>query len=128
MIPTTRPATTFTSAIAFIVFILISTQSFAQGTANWRLEKMPADLETDYALSALPPHLRKDATVYLLDPEKGYYIGRQGSNGYICFIARTEWAWSEFRNDLVTHSHGKNVGAIEGRVEWYCRNLCKRAW
>lgn len=102
MTPTTRPATTFTSAIAFIVFILISTQSFAQGTANWRLEKMPADLETDYALSALPPHLRKDATVYLLDPEKGYYIGRQGSNGYICFIARTEWAWSEFRNDLCT--------------------------
>jgi hypothetical protein len=102
MIPTTRPVTTFVSAIAFTLFTLISTQSFAQGTANWRLEKMPVDLETDYALSALPPHLRKDATVYLLDPEKGYYVGHQGSNGYICFLSRTEWEWAEFRNDLCT--------------------------
>jgi hypothetical protein len=61
---------------------------------------MPVDLETDYALSALPPHLRNDATVYLLDPQKGYYVARQGSNGYICFISRTEWEWAEFRNDL----------------------------
>ena len=61
---------------------------------------MPVDLETDYALSALPPHLRNDATVYLLDPQKGYYVGRQGSNGYICFLARTEWEWDEFRNDV----------------------------
>ena len=82
--------------------LFICTQNFAQGTADWRLEKMPVDLETDYALSALPPHLRNEATVYLLDPQKGYYVGRQGSNGYICFIARTEWEWSEFRNDLCT--------------------------
>jgi hypothetical protein len=53
-------------------------------------------------LGALPPHLRNDATVYLLDPQKGYYVGRQGSNGYICLIARTEWEWNEFRNDLCT--------------------------
>ena len=86
----------------FTVILFISAQNFAQGTADWRLEKMPVDLETDYALSALPPHLRNDATVYLLDPQKGYYVGRQGSNGYICFLARTEWEWSEFRNDLCT--------------------------
>ena len=63
---------------------------------------MPADLERDYALSALPPHLRKDATVYLLGPAKGYYIARQGSNGFICFVARTEWAWGDFRKVLAT--------------------------
>jgi hypothetical protein len=61
---------------------------------------MPVDLETDYALSALPPHLRTEATVYLLDPKNGYYVAHQGSNGYICFISRTEWEWSEFRQDL----------------------------
>ncbi|HEY8972389.1 MAG TPA: hypothetical protein VIM64_24960 [Puia sp.] len=82
--------------------LFISSQSFAQKTTDWQLEKMPVDLETDYALSALPPHLRNDATVYLLDPQKGYYIGRQGSNGYICFIVRTEWEWSDYRNDLYT--------------------------
>ena len=82
--------------------LLVSTQSFAQGTSDWKLEKMPVNLETDYALSALPPHLRNNATVYLLDPQKGYYVGRQGSNGYICFVSRTEWEWNEFRNDLFT--------------------------
>jgi hypothetical protein len=72
-------------------------------TANdWKLEKMPADLETDFALSALPPNLRDAATVYLLDPDKGYYISRQGTNGFVCFIARTEWEWAEFRQDLAT--------------------------
>ncbi|HEY4207135.1 MAG TPA: hypothetical protein VGM31_09990 [Puia sp.] len=63
---------------------------------------MPVDLETDFALSALPPQLRSAATVYLLDPEKGFYAGRQGSNGFVCFIARTEWEWAEFRQDLAT--------------------------
>ena len=87
----------------FIIGILfIASQILAQGIGNGQLEKMPIDLETDYALSALPPHLRTDATVYLLDPQRGYYVGRQGSNGYICFVARTEWEWAEFRNDLST--------------------------
>ena len=96
----TKTATYCRSTILLSFILFISTQNFAQGTADWRLEKMPVDLETDYALSALPPHLRNDATVYLLDPQKGYYVGRQGSNGYICFISRTEWEWSEFRNDV----------------------------
>ena len=82
--------------------LFIVTPGFAQNTPDWLLEKMPVDLETDYALSALPPHLRKDATVYLLDPRKGYYVGHQGSNGYICFVSRTEWEWSDYRNDLGT--------------------------
>ena len=67
-----------------------------------QLEKMPAGLETDFALSALPAHLRNDATVYLLDPQKGYYISHQGSNGFICFVARTEWEWGFFSKDVAT--------------------------
>jgi hypothetical protein len=82
--------------------VCISLQNFAQGQSDWQLDKMPVDLETDYALSSLPVHLRNEATVYLLDPQKGYYIGRQGSNGYICFVERTDWEWSEFRNDVCT--------------------------
>ncbi len=96
----TKTATNCRRTLLFTVILFISTRNFAQGTADWRLEKMPVDLETDYALSALPPHLRNDATVYLLDPQKGYYVAHQGSNGYICFISRTEWEWGEFRNDL----------------------------
>ena len=88
--------------LLFTVSLFISIQNFAQVAADWKLEKMPVDLETDYALSALPPHLRNDATVYLLDPQKGYYVAHLGANGYICFIARTEWEWGEYRNDLCT--------------------------
>src|SRR5882724_4632066 len=88
--------------LLFTAILFISMQNFAQGPSDWRLDKMPVDLETDYALSALPPHLRSGATVYLLDPQKGYYIGRKGTNGYICFISRTEWEWSEFRDDVCT--------------------------
>jgi len=87
----------------FIFAILfIAAQSFAQKPADWQLEKMPAALETDYALSALPPQLRPGATIYLLDPAKGYYAARKGSNGFICFVMRTAWEWAEFRNDVVT--------------------------
>jgi len=53
-------------------------------------------------LSSLPPQLRGTATIYLLDPDKGYYISKQGTNGFICFIARTEWEWAEFRQDVAT--------------------------
>ncbi|HEY4148446.1 MAG TPA: hypothetical protein VGM41_05940 [Chitinophagaceae bacterium] len=87
----------------WVLLILHTTiQGLGQIAGNWKLEKMPVDLETDFALSALPPHLRDSATVYLLAPEKGFYIGRQGSNGFVCFIARTEWEWAEFRQDLAT--------------------------
>src|SRR5258707_11207730 len=81
--------------LLFLVMVFLAIQSFAQ-----KLEKMPVDLETDFALSAMPPHVRGGATVYLLDPEKGYYIGRQGTNGFICFVARTDWEHGEYRNDF----------------------------
>jgi len=87
----------------FLLAILFSAaQSFAQKSAETKLEKMPVALETDYALSALPPQLRPGAAVYLLDPAKGYYIARKGSNGFITFVMRTAWEWAEFRNDIVT--------------------------
>jgi len=83
-----------------IVGLIIPSTSLAQKQGDWQLAKMPADLETELALTALPPHLRAQATVYLLDLAKGYYATRQGSNGFVCFISRTEWEWAEFRNDL----------------------------
>jgi len=100
MISTTKTATTW--ALLLMLSLFIPPRNFAQGTTGWQLEKMPVDLETDYALSSLPINLRNDATVYLLDPQKGYYVGRRGSNGYICFVERTDWEWSEFRDDVCT--------------------------
>ncbi len=89
-------------AFLLSAILLSAAQSFAQKSTDPKLDKMPAALETDYALSALPPQLRPGATVYLLDPEKGYYIARKGSNGFITFVMRTAWEWAEFSNDIVT--------------------------
>lgn len=68
--------------------------------AETTLERMPADLETRYALSAIPPRLRAKAAVYLLDPQKGYYLSRPGTNGMACAVQRTQWEAADFRNDI----------------------------
>jgi hypothetical protein len=83
-----------------ICTLLLPACGRTQKPAGWELDKMPADLETDLALSALPAHLRAAATVYLLDPAKGYYVAQKGSNGFVCFVARTNWEWVEFRKDV----------------------------
>jgi hypothetical protein len=64
------------------------------------IEQMPADLETRFALSALPPVLRDKATVYLLDPKKGYSLSRPGTSGVACLVERTAWDLADFRNDI----------------------------
>src|ERR1700743_927886 len=69
-------------ALALLLVLFIAQQSFAQKPATWQLEKLPPALETAYALSSLPPQLRPGATVYLLDPNKGYYVARKGNNGF----------------------------------------------
>ena len=66
------------------------------------LTPMPPELEMRFALSALPAHLRADATVHLLDPANGYVLGRQGNNGFTCIVERTEWARPIFRDDVYT--------------------------
>ena len=90
-------------ALSILVVLLVSTFAsisvIGQSTAGWQLDKMPPDLETEYALSALPPHLRDSATVYLLDPNKGYYLARRGTNGFTAYVHRTEWERVEFVKD-----------------------------
>jgi hypothetical protein len=61
---------------------------------------MPAELETRFALSALPPALRDGATVYLLDVKRGYRLSRQGTSGVTCLVERTAWEQADYRNDI----------------------------
>ena len=63
-----------------------------------RLAAMPADLEVRYALSAAPPALREAATVYRLDPDRGYVLARTGDNGLACLVQRTAWELVDFRS------------------------------
>lgn len=60
------------------------TSAFAQDLVD-----LPRDLEIELALSALPPELQNNATVYLRDPQKGFFMYRQGTNEWATFVART---------------------------------------
>lgn len=72
------------------------------------IEPLPRDLEIQLALSALPPHLRDNATVYVLNPAKGFEVAREGTNGFHAFVARTgddtfkgSWPLAEYRDDIL---------------------------
>jgi len=73
-----------------------------------KIEPLPRDLEIQLALSALPPHLRDNATVYVLNPDKGFEVARKGTNGFHAFVARTgddafrgAWPLTEYRDDIL---------------------------
>jgi hypothetical protein len=88
------------SALATLTSCLVGLSALACKAAETPVEQMPAELETRYALSALPPTLRDKASVYLLDPAKGYHVTRQGTSGLTCLVERTIWEMAEFRNDV----------------------------
>jgi hypothetical protein len=48
----------------------------------------------------MPPTLRQQASVYLLDPGKGYELARKGTSGVTCVVERTVWELADFRNDI----------------------------
>ena len=95
-------AVIFTLAVAIATAGLFAGPAGSAVGAEMKLDRMPESLETRYALSAVPPHLRDAATVYLLDPDKGYYVSRQGTNGISCLVIRTDWQFPTrpFRNDV----------------------------
>lgn len=64
------------------------------------IEPMPEDLEMRLALSAAPPPLREEATVFLLDPAKGFRLAREGSSGVTCLVQRTVWELADDRDDI----------------------------
>ena len=82
-----------------------------------KIEPLPRDLEIQLALSALPPHLRDNATVYVLNPDKGFEVARKGTNGFHTFVARTgddtfrgSWPLTEYRDDILYPISFDNAG------------------
>jgi hypothetical protein len=72
------------------------------------IEPLPRDLEVQLALSSLPPHLRNQATVYVLNPEKGFEVARTGTNGFAALVARTgddamrgSWPLTAYPDDVL---------------------------
>ena len=76
--------------------------------ARTTLTPLPRDLEIHLALSALPRHLRDSATVYVLNPSRGFEVARKGTNGFHAFVARTgddsfsgTWPLTAYRDDIL---------------------------
>ena len=72
------------------------------------IEPLPRELEIQLALSALPSRLRDNATIYVLNPARGFEVARKGTNGFHAFVARTgddtfkgSWPLTEYRNDIL---------------------------
>jgi len=103
-----------TRVIAVTIGLLFSLTASAQDKTT----PLPRDLEIQLALSALPPHLRDNATVYVLNPAKGFEVARQGTNGFHAFVARTgddafrgSWPLREYRDDILYPISFDNAGA-----------------
>src|SRR5512135_3340417 len=97
------------AVIAGLLFSLSAGAADKQTSkAMKKVEPLPRDLEIQLALSALPPHLRDGATVYVLNPDKGFEVARKGTNGFHAFVARTgddafrgSWPLTVYRDDIL---------------------------
>jgi hypothetical protein len=96
-------------AIAGLLFSLTaSAQNMEALNATNKIQPLPRDLELQLALSALPPQLRDNATVYVLNLDKGFEVARKGTNGFHTFVARTgddamqgTWPLTKYPEDIL---------------------------
>jgi hypothetical protein len=86
--------------------------------AGTKVEPLPRDLQIQLALSALPPHLRNDATVYTLNPDKGFEVARKGTNGFHALVVRTgddamqgSWPLTTYPDDILYPISFDSAGA-----------------
>jgi hypothetical protein len=94
---------------AGLLFTLAGSAAEKRGpAATKKIEPLPRDLEIQLALSALPPHLRDGATVYTLNPARGFEVARRGTNGFTALVARTgddafrgTWPLTRYRDDIL---------------------------
>jgi hypothetical protein len=82
------------------------------------IEPLPRDLEIQLALSSLPAHLRDHATVYVLNPAKGFEVASNGTNGFHALVARTgddamrgSWPLTEYPDDILYPISWDRAGA-----------------
>ncbi len=103
-----RKFQTFVAIIGLLFSLTVSAQDKRTPKATNKIEPLPRDLEIQLALSALPTHLRDNATVYILNPDKGFEVARKGTNEFHAFVARTgddafrgSWPLTEYRDDIL---------------------------
>jgi len=106
------------AVIAGLWFSLAASAQNKPTSSGNRIAPLPRDLEIQLALSALPAHLRDSATVYVLNPDKGFEIARKGTNGFHALVARTgddtfrgSWAFTKYRDDILYPVSFDDAGA-----------------
>lgn len=94
--------------------LLISAPILADALAR----EVPRDLEMELALSALPPHLRAEATVYVIGSSGRFEVARRGTNGFHAFVSRNDpnafngsWPHAEYRDDVLVPIAFDDAGA-----------------
>lgn len=103
-----RKVQAFVVAAVLLFALAAAAADMRTAGAMNKIEQLPRDLEIQLALSALPPHLRANATVYVLNPDKGFEVARKGTNGFHAFVARTgddtfrgAWPLKAYRDDIL---------------------------
>jgi hypothetical protein len=88
------------AAVPIVAIAIVGVSAPPGRATEINIEQMPATLEVQFALSALPPALRDRAAVYRLDPSSGYQLSQPGTSGVTCLVERTAWEQADFRNDI----------------------------
>ena len=103
-----RKVQTIAAILGLLFSLTASALDKPTSKAMNKIDPLPRDLEIQLALSALPPHLRDNATVYVLNPEKGFEVARKGTNGFHALVARTgddamrgSWPLTEYPDDIL---------------------------
>jgi hypothetical protein len=103
-----RKLQTITVLAGLLFLLTASAQNKQAASGTNKIEPLPRDLEIQLALSALPQHLRDNATVYVLNPDKGFEVARKGTNGFYALVARTgddtfrgSWPFTKYRDDIL---------------------------
>ena len=110
----------FIVIVGLLVSVAVSADNKPAHEIANKIVPLPRDLEIQLALSALPAHLRDDATVYVLNPGKGFEVARKGTNEFHAFVARTgddsfrgDWPLTEYRDDILYPISFDSEGAKE---------------
>jgi len=115
-----RKTQTIVMILALVVSLAANAESQQVPKGMGKIEPLPRDLEIQLALSALPRHLRDNATVYVLNASTGFEVARKGTNGFHTFVARIgddsfrgSWPLTEYRDDILYPISFDSAGAKE---------------
>jgi hypothetical protein len=106
------------AVILAFIFSVIAVAQLADREGVNKIEPLPQDLEIQLELSALPPHLRDDATVYVLSLDMGFEVAHKSTNDFHALVARTgddtfrgSWPFTKYRDDILDPISFDDAGA-----------------